>query len=43
LTVNIVDITKLTHFGGKKEDFLSNEPKKKSFVMLNIELLQQRG
>ena len=39
LNVNIVNITELTHFAGEKEDFLSNEAKKKSFVMLNIELL----
>jgi len=40
LDVHNVNITELTHFVGKKEDLLSNEAKKKSFVMLNIELLK---
>jgi len=35
LDVHNVNITELTHFVGKKEDLLSNEAKKKSFVMLN--------
>ena len=43
MNVKIVNTTELTHFAGKKEDFLANEANKKAFVMLNIELLQHRG
>jgi len=43
LNANKVNITEVTKFAGKKEDFLSNEANKQAMIQLIIERMQQKG
>ena len=43
LNVNKVNITEVTKFAGKKEDFLSNGENKQALIQLIIDRMQQKG